>query len=109
MKINPRKIFWGKVNARVDGSVIPEDSPLDYDIGVADAEGQIQHLATIVGTLQEERYEAPLADFSFSPGTHTVALRATERATGLSSRWSTAVTFQFVDAEPNPPNAVAVE
>lgn len=110
MPINPRVVKWRGPTQREDGSAIPEDSPLDYDIGVADAGGAIQHLATLIGTLQPDGiYEAPLADFSFTPGDYTIALRATERATGLASRWSTSVQFSIVDAVPNPPNAVAVE
>ena len=106
MKINPRNIFWRAPTERTDGSTIPGD--LNYDIGVETGD-HVQALAIIVGNLQTDGlYQAPLSDFSFEPGVHTIALRATEVATGLTSAWSNTASFEIVAASPQPPLAVAV-
>lgn len=107
MKINPTKVRWTAPTERTDGSTIPGE--INYDIGTETNEGVVQNLAVIVGELQTGGvYEAPLADFSFEPGVHTVALRATEVDTGLTSAWSNTVQFEIVDAKPKAPLAVAV-
>jgi hypothetical protein len=107
MKINPTKITWGRVTERTDGSTIPGE--INYNVGTAGADGAITHHAILVGSLQPDNtFSAPIADMSFEPGVHTLALSATEVATGLTSAWSNTVAFEIVVAKPKPPLAVAV-
>ena len=106
MKLNPKNIFWRPTTERTDGSTIP--GALNYDIGVETGDS-VQALAVIVGSLQTDGlYQAPIRDFSFEAGVHTIALRATEQATGLTSAWSNTVSFEIVTAAPIAPLAVAV-
>lgn len=107
MKINPRELSWGRVTTRVDGSDIPGE--VNYALGV-DYGDTIEEMFVVVGSLQPGGvYVAPIGDMEFSPGVTTIALRATEVDSGLTSAWSNTATFEIVTAAPTAPFAVAVE
>lgn len=107
MRINPQRLIWTRVTERTDGTSIPGE--IDYTLGV-EVNDTIEERLVVVGALQPDNtYIAQLGDMAWEPGVHTVALRATEKATGLDSTWSNTTSFEIVDAAPRPPLAVAVE
>lgn len=104
---NPKVFTWQAPTVSEDGTAI--DYPLNYELGEADADGNFQPLVSIVGTLQDDHYEAPVSDMTWTPGNHTVALRAINgEDTSKVSPWSNSVTFLWSDRVPSAPLAFSV-
>lgn len=108
MAVNPQTLTWQAPTENVDGT--PIDYELVYDLGVTQG-GLWEVIAQFPGTLNPDgTYSAPLADFAFEDGEHTIGLRSVRAdLPSLVSEWSNTVTFEVENDTPNPPAALAVE
>ena len=108
-KVNPSVILWDKPQNNVDGT--PIDYPLEYEVGLADENGDIQPKATIVGSLQanDTTYEAPIKDMGLQAGEHEMAIRSFEKDNPLrKSVWSDTVNFTITKVLPEAPKNLQV-
>jgi hypothetical protein len=109
MKVNPTQMTWQAPTQNVDGT--PIDYVLNYEVGLEDANGQLQPSMVIPGQLQDGGdYTAPIADLGLAAGsTYRIALRTFAKdEPARKSVYSEMVDFAISDRIPNPPLAFAV-
>jgi len=109
MKVNPTQMTWQAPTTNTDGT--PIDYFLNYEIGLEDANGQLQPLMVIPGQLQDGgQYTAPIADLGLAAGSvYRIALRTFAKdQPARKSVYSALVDFAISDRIPNPPLGFAV-
>ena len=109
MKVNPKQLSWKAPTTNVDNT--PIDYELNYEVGLEDANGQLQPLMVIPGQLQDgSTYTAPIADLGLTAGkVYTIALRSFAKDDpARKSQYSASVEFAISDRIPNPPLVFAV-
>lgn len=102
------ELKWTRPAELVNGDPYVETMHGGYELGVEDANGDIQPSVAIPAAFDVQSWPLsnlpPLQSF----GTHTISMR-TARKNGLTSAWAPAITVQTIDMRvPNPPLDLAV-
>jgi len=108
---NPTVFRWQAPSKNEDGTAI--DYTIDYELGEDEGDGidgnYVPKVALAGSLTAGGFYEAPVGQMAWSPGTHTVALRAINHAEPTKvSAWSNAAVFLWSDRIPMPPLAFTV-
>jgi hypothetical protein len=107
---NKTKFTWIAPTENTDGTLI--DYSLAYELGVQDAQDELQAISVFPGTLNPDgNYSALLSEFPVFNDfkQYTISLRSINTVNSASSDWAASISFTLSAEVPKPPLALAAE